>query len=316
MELRQLRYFQAVARERNFTRAAERMGIAQPPLSRQIKALEEELGTALFDRESRPIRLTEAGRLCYEQVTQVLSSLEQLRHTMERVRSAAQPRFVIAVVGSIMHGAMPRIIRDFRAHDPKLDVELVELTTLEQVDALKSGRCDAGLGRVRIDDPAVRREVLYEESLVAALPASDPLALERAPLPIASLASRVLIIYPSQPRPSYADQVLTLFRDYGARPARIVEVREVQTAMGLVAAQSGVAIVPASMQHLQSEDIVYRPLLEAEAISPIILSQRISDTSEEARRFRDIAREVLREHKLAGNASRPPRRSKANLPDS
>lgn len=316
MELRQLRYFEAVARECNFTRAAKRVGIAQPPLSRQIKALEDEFGIALFDRESRPIRLTEAGRLCYEQVTQILSSLEQLRHGMARFRSAAQPRFVIGVVGSIMHGAMPRIIRNFRAHDPKLDVELVELTTLEQVDALKSGRCDSGLGRVRIDDPAVRREILYEEALVAALPASDPLALEQSPLSIASLTSKVLIIYPSQPRPSYADQVLTLFRDYGARPTRVVEVREVQTAMGLVAAQSGVAIVPASMQYLQSEDIVYRPLLEAEATSPIILSQRINDTSEEARRFREIARQVLSGHKIAGDARHPLQRSVIDLSDS
>ena len=292
MELRQLRYFEAVAAERNFTRAARKLNIAQPPLSRQIRALEAELGVCLLERGTRPVRLTEEGRLFYEQAVQILSSVEQLRQSMKRVRSMQQKRFVIGVVGSIMHGAMPRIIRDFR-DSPDLEVELVELTTLEQVEALKGGRIDAGLGRVRIDDPAIRREVLYEEPLVAAIPADDPLARQITALPLAKLAGNPLIVYPSRPRPSYADQVLSLLRDHGFQPGRIIEVREVQTALGLVAAQSGCAIVPASMQHLQSGEIAYRALAESDATSPIILSQRQADESGEAVRFRRTARAVL-----------------------
>ncbi|MXP42036.1 LysR family transcriptional regulator [Altererythrobacter soli] len=293
MELRQLRYFETVAKERNFTRAAERLGIAQPPLSRQIKALEDEMGIVLFDRQTRPVRLTEAGRVFYEQAAQILSSVEQLRESMSRIRSVQQKRFVIGVVGSIMYGEMPRIIRRFRRHNPTIEVELVELITLEQVDALKGGRIDAGLGRVRIDDPAIRREILHNEPLFAALPADHQLARASHPLPIHALTNEVLIVYPSQPRPSYADQVLSHFRDHGSRPARVVEVREVQTALGLVAAQAGVAIVPSSMQHLQRDDLAYRPIAHTDATSPIILSQRLSDDSAEAEQFRTIARTVL-----------------------
>lgn len=292
MDFRQLRYFEAVARMRNFTRASEQLGIAQPPLSRQIRALEDEFGVPLLDRETRPIRLTEAGRLFYEQAVGILGAVEQLRLSMERARSVGQRRFVIGVVGSIMHGAMPGIIRAFRGGSTDVEVELVELITLEQVDALKRGRIDAGLGRVRIDDPAIRREVLHEEPLVAALPADDVLCAARS-VTLAMLATRTLIVYPSVPRPSYADQLLSLFRDHGCRPVRTVEVREAQTALGLVAAESGVAVVPASMQHVQSDDVVYRPIADPGATSPIILSQRQSDTSADANRFRDTARSVF-----------------------
>lgn len=291
MELRHLRYFAAVAEERNFTRAAARVGVAQPPLSRQIRELEQELGTILFNRKSRPVVLTEPGRLLYDQTVQILARVDQLGLTVRQLASAQQSRFVIGVVGSIMHGALPEMIRRFRAHAAAVNVELVELTTVEQVAALKLGRIDAGLGRVRIDDPAIRREILYNEPLIAALSSSDPLSSSAA-VSLVALSAGPLIIYPSQPRPSYADHVLELFRDHGARPVRIVEVREVQTALGLVAAQSGCAIVPTSMRHIQRDDIVYVPIAE-EAVSPVILSQRESDGGAMGDLFRTIGRAVF-----------------------
>lgn len=292
MELRHLRYFTVVATEGNFSRAAERLGIAQPPLSRQIRDLEVELGVTLLDRSSRPIKLTEPGRIFYEQAAHMLASMDQLVRSMRQFASAPQRRFVIGVVGSIMHGALPDMIRRFRASAADVDVELVELTTVEQVAALKGGRIDAGLGRVRIDDPAIRREVLFNEPLVAALYSSDPLASSGDGVTLASLMERTVIIYPSQPRPSYADQLLGLFRDHGCFPSKTVEVREVQTALGLVAAGAGCAIVPESMCHLQRGEIVYRPLV-GDAVSPVIISQRIGDVSEKSILFRDIGRAVF-----------------------
>jgi len=292
MELRQLRYFDAIATERNFTRAAERLGISQPPLSRQIRELEEELGVVLFDRGSRPVKLTEAGRVFHQQAAQILAAAEQLRKTMGRLGEIPERRFVIGVVGSIMHGAMPGIIRRFRAGAPDVEVELVELTTMDQIAALKAGRIEAGLGRIRIADPAIRREVLHQEPLVVALPASSPMA-SGGSVSLRDLSDGTLLVYPSQPRPSYADQVLSLVRDCGITPASVIEVREVQTALGLVAAEVGYTIVPISMQHFQSDNIVYRPMREENAVSPIILSQRIADESQLSIRFRQVAREVV-----------------------
>ena len=290
MELRHLRYFDAVATERNFTKAAERIGVAQPPLSRQIRELELEFGVTLIDRTSRPVELTDAGRIFHDQCVRILASVEQLGASIRRFRSGPGQVFMIGVVGSIMQGAMPAMIRRFRDQMPGVEVELVELTTVEQVGALKNGRIDAGLGRVRINDPGVRREVLYEEPLVAAVPAGHRLTVGGAAIKLQSLQKETLILYPSQPRPSYADQVLALFLDLGALPERVREVREIQTALGLVASQAGVAIVPLSMQNIQRADIVYVPIKDSNARSPIILSQRLSDESHAASLFRDIGR--------------------------
>lgn len=294
MELRHLRYFEAVARARNFTRAAEELGVAQPPLSRQIRALEEELGQILIDRNERPIRLTEAGRVFFQRASQILDNVEQLKETMRRFGSAGQRRFVIGVVGSIMQGGLPETLRQFRNATDGVETELVELTTLEQVEALRDGRIDAGLGRIRITDPGIRREILQEEPLVAALPAHHPLA-ERASLDLADIAGMTLIIYPRSPRPSYADQILDLMRDHGLNAARTTEVREIQTALGLVAAEAGIAIVPYSMRQVRPGDVAYVPLAHTEAISPVILSQRSSDDSPEAVLFRETARTVFAE---------------------
>ena len=125
MEIRHLRYFVTVARERNFTRAAEKLHIAQPPLSRQIQQLEEEVGMVLLDRDSRPLRLTEAGRLLYEHAAQVLERFDDLRTMMRRFREAERPRYVIGFVASTIYAALPALIRRFRAETPGLDVSLV-----------------------------------------------------------------------------------------------------------------------------------------------------------------------------------------------
>ncbi len=279
MELRHLRYFVAVAQERNFTRAAERLHIAQPPLSRQIQQLEEELGLQLFERESRPLKTTEAGRLFLEQATQLLERMESLRTMMERLKEAGRPRFVIGFEASTIYAALPQLIRRFRTVAPEVELSLVEMISFEQIVALKEGRLDVSFGRIRLEDPTVRRDVLRNEPLVAALPLAHPLAAQEGPLSLARLAGEPLIIYPREPHPSYADQVISLFHDRGLTPNIGHEARELQSAIGLVAAETGYAIVPISVSRLRRDDIVYRDLDDPGATSPIIMSRRVGDTS-------------------------------------
>jgi DNA-binding transcriptional LysR family regulator len=281
MELRHLRYFVAVARQRNFTRAAEVLHIAQPPLSRQIQQLEEELGAVLLDRDSRPLRLTEAGRLFFEQATQVLERVDGMRAMMRRFIEAERARFVIGFVASTIYAALPDLIRRFRAATPGLEISLIEMVSLDQIAALKDGRIDVGFGRLHFDDPAVRRIVLRQERLVVALPLSHPLLDQGGALSFAGLAREPLIIYPRMPRPSYADQVISVFRDRGLEPNVVHEARELQTAIGLVAAEVGICIVPTSVQRLRRDDVVYRKLDEEGITSPIIMSRRIDDDSRE-----------------------------------
>jgi DNA-binding transcriptional LysR family regulator len=300
MELRHLRYFVAVAQERNFTRAAERLGIAQPPLSRQIKDLENELGAPLFVRDARPIALTEAGRLLLEHAGILLANAEHLRTSMARLIAAERRRYVIGFVGSTIYGPVPQLIRRFREAAPDYDVDLIEMNTVTQIPALKQGRIDAGLGRLTFEDAAISRRVIEKERLVVALPRDHPLAQAGAPIALAEIAAETLILYPSEPRPSYADQVQAIFREHGLAVPHIREVRELQTALGLVAAQSGLCLVPASVQRLKRDDILYRPVAEAEAQSPIILSWRAADTTQATALLAEICSELAAEHAAPG----------------
>lgn len=279
MELRQLRYFVAVARARNVSRAAEELHIAQPPLSRQIQNLEAELGVKLLDRSSRPLQLTEAGRFFYEQAMQILGRLTQLKEQTREIGSTGRTRFVIGSVASSLYGGTPDLIRRMRARWPHLEIEILEMMSSEQVTALKEGRIDLGFGRVRLTDPAIARLRLREEALILALPAEHPLASISDPVQWSVLTDETLILYPSQPRPSFADEVLSLLADARVSPASTREVRELQTAMGLVASGLGVAVVPASAHRLRSSDVVFRPIDDPKAVSPIIMSYRANDAS-------------------------------------
>ncbi|WP_338050912.1 LysR family transcriptional regulator [Roseicella aerolata] len=281
LESRQLRYFVTVARERNFTRAAEKLHIAQPPLSRQIQALEEEFGVALFDRGSRPLALTDAGKLLFDQAVQVLDRMDEMKAMVKRLLEAEKPRFSIGFVASTLYGYLPEVIRRYRAARPGVELSLQEMTTMEQIAALKEGRIDVGFGRIPFNDATIERTLLRNEKLCVALPLMHPLASRIGSLRLEELAGDALVVYPKAPRPSYADQVLALFRERGLRPALVHEVRELQTALGLVAAESGVCLVPASVERLRRDNVVYRPLDEAGAVSPIIMSTRKGDKSPE-----------------------------------
>jgi LysR family transcriptional regulator, benzoate and cis,cis-muconate-responsive activator of ben and cat genes len=282
MDLRQLRYFVTVAEERNFTRASERLHIAQPPLSRQIQQLEAEVGAELFDRGARPLRLTSVGQLVYEQAVQVLGRVADMRSMVSSAVAAKKRHFAIGFVASTIYARLPQLIREFRAAAQNVELSLVELITLDQITALKEGRIDVGFGRIRFEDEAVRRIVLREERLVAAVPASHPLASAAGKVSFNDLAHEPLIIYPRQPRPSYADQVIRLFHDHGLEPRISHEARELQIAIGLVAAEEGVCLVPESVRKSQVDGVAYRELLEP-AVSPIIMSHRTGDHSPELR---------------------------------
>jgi DNA-binding transcriptional LysR family regulator len=294
MDLRHLRYFVAVADEQNFTRAAEKLHISQPPLSRQIQDLEEELGLPLFERGSRPLKLTEGGRFFYGHATRLLEQAAQAIRTTKRI-AQMQRRLVIGFVPSTIYGALPRLVRLFRAAQPQTELALVEMSSVEQIEALKNGRIDVGFGRVRLDDPSVKREVLREEPLVAAIPMEHELALERGVLSLTEIAKHDHLVYPRNPRPSYADQVLTLFRDMGLEPRAVHEVQELQTALGLVASGMGLCLVPASANRMRPDEVVYRPVAEAKAVSPIIMSTRLQDQSTDIVLLRSLIDEIYRE---------------------
>lgn len=294
MELRHLRYFVAVADEKNFTRAAERLHIAQPPLSRQVQQLEEELGVALIEKGSRPLRLTEAGRFFHAHAQELLDKAADLKAMTQRVGKIDR-KFAIGFVASTLYGLLPEIVRRFRNRYQSLEISFHELTTMEQLQALKEGRIDVGFGRLKSEDPAIRRIVLREESLIVALPTGHRLSGTEGPVKLSELSSETLLVYPKNPRPSFADQVLATFKERNLVPQQVQEVRELQIAIGLVGAGQGIAIVPQSLQGMIRTDVVYRPLEERQAVSPIIFSARHMDRSPELVNMLEVIYEIYEE---------------------
>lgn len=279
MELRHLRYFHILAAERNFTRAAARLGISQPPLSRQIRQLEDELGAPLFVRGTRPLELTEAGRVLLEHVPQLLDRIDDIRGAVRELGGRRRVAFPIGFVGSTIYGALPRALRRFRTARPDLDVRLLEMTTIQQLAALDERRIVIGFGRLRFGQIGMVQRVLYDEPLMAALSTDSPLARRPGPLSITALGAEPLVIYPRKPRPSFADQVLGLLRDRGPPPRAVVEAGDLQTALGLVASGAGLCLTPAAVAGSR-QDILFRPLAECDVTSPIIATTRAGERNE------------------------------------
>jgi DNA-binding transcriptional LysR family regulator len=188
-------------------------------------------------------------------------------------------QFTIGFVASTLYDALPELIRRFRIKAPGVDVALSEMTTLEQAAALKDGRIDVGFGRLRFDDDGIKRFTIRKEKIVVAVPCGNHLVNFAEPLKLRHIVGEPLIIYPKAPRPSYADQVLSFFRDSGLEPKAALEVRELQTALGLVAAGVGICLVPSSVRNLGRADVAYVELDEPKVLSPIIMSHRKNDRS-------------------------------------
>jgi DNA-binding transcriptional LysR family regulator len=298
MELRHLRYFVAVADEKNFTRAAERLHIAQPPLSRQVQQLEEELGVLLIEKGSRPLRLTEAGKFFHAHAQELLDKAADLKAMTQRVGKIDR-KFAIGFVASTLYGLLPEIVRRFRNRFEYVEISFHEMTTMEQLQALKEGRIDVGFGRLKSEDPAIRRIVLREEALIVALPVGHRLAAVDGALRLADLVQETLLVYPKAPRPSFADQVLATFMERNLVPQQVQEVRELQIAIGLVGAGQGIAIVPQSLQGMIRTDVVYRPLDDLRAVSPIIFSTRHMDRSPELVNMLEVIYEIYDELGIA-----------------
>ena len=287
IEIRQFRYFEAIGSTLNFSRAAERLHMAQPPLSRQIQQLEEELGVALIDRSVRPFVLTRAGSFFYEQSVQMLARVNEVVKATRRVGAGQRRWLGVGFVPSVLYGFLPRTVQQFTSDHPELDLILSELTSVQQIEALRAGRIDIGFGRLRIDAEGIDNTVLAEEPLVVVLPKTSPLS-KHPDVSMADLLQEVLVIYPSQPRPSFADQILSQFRVRGYAVEKTYETNGLQTAIGLVAAGMGVTVVGSSVQRLQRDDVVYLPFREPGVTTPLIMSTRSGEPSADLARFREL----------------------------
>jgi DNA-binding transcriptional LysR family regulator len=244
VELRHLRYFLAVA---------------QPPLSQQIRHLERELGVQLFSRNSRKVALTGAGQMLVGEARQVLARLDQSVQRTKWTDRGEDGWLGIGFVASATHDVLPRLLHTFRGQYPHVQLGLYEMTSAAQAEALRQGQIDVGLARPALEDRTFTLEVIAQEPILVALPTGHPLA-DRTEVPLTALAGEGFIAYPRYPLPSFTDFLFRLCERTGFSPRVIQETGQMQTALSLIAAGLGIALVPASVRQIRREGVSFRPL--------------------------------------------------------
>ena len=300
MELRHIRYFVAVAEECHFGRAAERLHIAQPPLSQQIKQLEAELGVQLLTRSTRRVELTRAGERYLERARAILAAVDEAGTEAARVAAGEVGRVSVGFVGTTTYELLPRLARALRHDFPGIELDLHgEMLTPDQVTALHAGTLDLAFLRPPVRDPDLRVRVLRREPLVAVLPEAHHLAGLEA-VPLAALRGEVFISYPSHRRSVLYDAVYDACLEAGFEPRVGQEVAETSTLVSFVAADVGVALVPASVQHLRITGAVYRPLTGTSAGVELAVAKRARDSSPHIARVLARAQTLLQDPTLPG----------------
>ncbi len=289
MELRHLRYFVAVAEMLHFGRAAESLFMAQPPLSQSIRQLEAEVGVPLFARTSRRVTLTPAGLMFQTHALRILQNVDEALVAARRASEGTAGWLGIGFSASASYDVLPDVLRAFRALYPAVELRLYELNAAEQAGALRDGKIHLGLARPSIEEPGLVRETITREPFVVALPAAHVLAA-RADLDLSELADEPFILFPTLPKPSYGDTVLQVCAEAGFVPYLAQEVREMQTAISLVSAGMGIALVPAPVQNMQRAGVAYRPLRAPLAVTELTAATRQDDLSPTLRNFLALLR--------------------------
>jgi DNA-binding transcriptional LysR family regulator len=293
MDIRQLRYFVAVAEELNFSRAAERLHMSQPPLSQQVKAMEEELGTVLLERTRRKVELTEPGRLFLEHARSMISQMDGAGDAVRRAARGEAGEIRIAFTGSVpMAEPFPRFIQAFRERHPGVRVEMGHQSSGAQLQALADRHIDVGFLRpshhfVAGADVAVRR--IWEDELKVVLPAGHRLARARGGVRVADLAEEPFILFPRGIGCGLYDHVMTLCSQAGFAPRIVQEAREGVTILALVAAGTGISILPDTYRHASIPGTVLCPLASPAAKSRLLLAWRAAEKSPLVKRFVSMA---------------------------
>lgn len=292
MEFRQLRYFVVVAEERNIGAAAQRLHVSQPPISRQIKALEEELGVVLFLRTSRGVELTAAGEAFLEEASRILADASRAG---ERSRAAATGEYgqlEVAYFGSAIFQIVPSLLKAFTKQVPEATISLTRLNTQRQIDAVREGRIHVGFSRYYPRDPSVQIERIVDEPLLLASTA-DENAPREGPVPLSALEGHPIILFPRENRPSIADEVILLLKRAGIEPQVTHITDDVTSGLALTAIGAGSCLVPQSVAAIPWPGVQFNPLAACEITAPLNCAYRHTDAAPILSRFLAAMRDYL-----------------------
>ena len=291
MDLRRLKYFFAVAEELNIGRAAARLHISQPPLTRQIRALESQLGVELFVRTAKGMELTQAGEIFKEDAGQIRMLVEAAIDRAQRAGEGRLGRLDVAIFGTAIYDTIPKLLEDFRNRLPGVNIVLHTMNKNEQIDALRQRRITVGFNRMMPALPDIGCELVATETLMAVLPERHPLADLEA-VPMRALAELPMVMFPNVGRPNFIDRVIELCRHQGFEPRIAQEVGDAVTGIALVARGFGVTLIPQSAAaSLRVAGAVYRPLSDRpEPVVDLICLYRANDRSALLQSFLDVVR--------------------------
>jgi DNA-binding transcriptional LysR family regulator len=289
MEFRQLRYFVAAAEEGNVGAAARRLHISQPPVTRQIHALEQHLGVSLFERSARGVQLTPAGAAFLEDARRML---ELGRTSVDRSRAASRGeigQLDIGYLGTAIYQTVPALLHAFTQAVPGATVSLALMSKVRQIEALRAGTIHVGIGRFYPQEPGITVEHLHYERLHIAAGSSVARPLSQDPS-LRRLRGESLVLFPKEGRPSFADEVIALMRRAGVEPRVTAIVEDVNAALGLVAAGAGVTLVPASVAAIRRPFVRMMEMTDASAKVPVSLSYLTDSRVPVLRAFLNVAR--------------------------
>lgn len=300
MDLKQLRYFIALAEEQNFGRAATRLHMTQPPLTRQIRALEEQLGTELFVRTPRGVELTDAGLTLMEEAPNLLLLAQRAEERTQQTGRGLTGRLEVGLFTSAVLDLIPRVLDGFHVSRPDVEVRLHTMSKPQQIEALRDRRISVGFNRLVPDVEGITVETVTHEKLIVGLHKGHPLSAREA-ITLADLEDEPMILYPNLPIAGFAQEIQQAFRRDRRRLYVVQEVEDVLTCMALVSAGIGLCITIGSAANLQLPNAVYRDL-QCRWLETIELSclYRSDDRSPVLSAFLDVVREVGRE---AGGAA-------------
>jgi DNA-binding transcriptional LysR family regulator len=294
MELRHLRYFVAVADESSFTHAANRLNIAQSPLSKQIRQLERELGVQLFTRTTRSVTLTYPGTVFYERAVRLLAESNDAAEEVRKAERGELGTLSLGFTGSATYELLPTLVRAYGDRHPEVTLRVQsDMVTPAQTEQLLDGRLDVGVLRPPVNVPGLAVETIRNERVVALLASRHPATVKRE-IHLADLRDDWFISYPDQPPSTMYTIMISACRTAGFTPRIRQTVAGTAALVALVAADMGVALVPASLRHLQINGATYRPLQSPRLSVGLALAYRETDVSPLVRRFLEAARAVVR----------------------
>lgn len=320
MEFRQLRYFVAVAEELSFSRAAERLNVSQPPLSMQIKALEQELGTPLFNRTRRRVEMTPAGMILLDSARKTLGELRRATEVVNLATRGEAGLIRMGFTSSVpMLDMFSNLMRAVRTRYPEVRIELQHMSTMKQLDAIAADDLDVGILRPPYyfhAGPDIVAHRIWRDELTVFLPANHPLADLPGPIDLAELAAEPFVGVAPDIGCGMYDHVVTICSHAGFAPKVVQHVRELSSVLGLVAAGIGVSILPKCYQRVGISGVASRPLAEPGADSEMLLAVKANAASAPLRRFVEVALDLRPADIAADRNERSPPPSRGGRPRS